>query len=115
MILLDNALTAFKTQITIVTAASTVKPKSYINSYFHAAVVNNEETIAVFVPTMNDHLPVHERYIFIFMENIGFFTLNDSSLDWRMYLESCLYANSYFGMVDKDTRFYQRHLTISLS
>ena len=30
MILLDNALTAFKTQITIVTAASTVKPKSFV-------------------------------------------------------------------------------------
>ena len=87
----------------------------YINSYFHAAVVNDDETIAVFVPTMYNDLPVHMRYILIFMENIGFFTLGDSSLDWRMYLDSCLYANTYFGKVDKDTRFYQRHLAISLS
>ena len=89
--------------------------KGYINSYFHAAVVNDDETIAVFVPTMNDHLPVHKRFIFVFMENIGFFTLSDSSLEWRMYLESCPYANPYFGMIDEDTRFYQRHLAISLS
>ena len=92
--------------------------RGYLNSYFHAAVVNDDETIAVFVPTMNHHLPVQMRYVFIFMENIGFFTLGDLgdfSLDWRIYLDSCIYANQYFGKVDKDTRFHQRHLAISLS